>query len=134
MYSITDTLHFLFVYNYANNSEHRKGFFTSSITCWKTISSGYVQSTNCTLLLLSYALINSKLQPPPPISKAWAFELSAPLGQNGVQMPYLIVGFEGFVCHTPLKNNRRRLLPSLIKTFRRPFLEANRSQMLHLFL
>ena len=62
---------------------------------------------------------------PPPPRGFWSFELlwtfedwivqiPAPSGQNGVQMPYLIVGF---VCHTLLKNNRRRLLPFLIKTF-----------------
>ena len=49
-----------------------------------------------------YAPINSKLQHP------------APYGQNGVQMPYLIIGF---VCQMPLdlKNNRCRLLSSLTK-------------------
>ena len=74
----------------------------------------------------SYAPINSKSQhpspPPPPPEQTpgiWTFEdwivqIPAPSGQNGVQMPYPIVGF---VCHTLLKNNRCRLLSSLIKTF-----------------
>ena len=44
----------------------------------------------------------------------WIVQIPAPLGQNGVQMPYPIVGF---VSHTLLKNNRCRLLPSLIQTF-----------------
>ena len=44
----------------------------------------------------------------------WIVQVPAPSGQNGVQMPYPIVGF---VCHTLLKKNRRRLLLSLIKTF-----------------
>lgn len=42
----------------------------------------------------------------------WMVQIPAPSGQNIVQMPYPIVGF---VCQIPLlKNNRRRLLLSLI--------------------
>ena len=43
----------------------------------------------------------------------WIIQISAPSGQNSVQMLYPIVGF---VCQMPiLKNNRRRLLLSLIE-------------------
>ena len=57
---------------------------------------------------------NFNIPPPPPPGQTpgiWTFEdrivqIPAPSGQNGVQMPYLIVGF---VCQMPLlKNNGRR--------------------------
>ena len=55
----------------------------------------------------------------------WIVQIPAPYGQTGVQMPYLIVGF---VCQMPLlKNNRRRLLSSLIKlvyVFRDPLYDG----------
>ena len=67
------------------------------------------------------APINSKLQPQLPSPghipgilnfEDWIVQIPAPSGQNGVQMPYPIVGF---VCQTLLKSNRRRLLLSEIK-------------------
>ena len=53
--------------------------------------------------------------PQPPPWHGPGFKIPAVSGQNSVRMPYSIAGF---VCQMPaplLKNNRRRLLSSLIK-------------------
>ena len=74
------------------------------------------------IFLIINALINSKLQHPPypranpGYLKFWRFDRPIPpppLGQDGVQIPYPIVGY---VCQMPfLKNNRCQLLSSLMQ-------------------
>ena len=73
----------------------------------------------CSLELMRRSTRNFNIPPPPGQTPGiWTFEdwivqIPAPYGQNGVQMPYLIVGF---VCQMPLlKNNRLRLLSSLTR-------------------
>ena len=74
----------------------------------------------CSLELMRRSTRNFNIPPPPPgqtpgiwTFEDWIVQIPAPYGQNGVQMPYLIVGF---VCQMPLlKNNRLRLLSSLTR-------------------
>ena len=115
-----------------------KGHFDSSTT--KPLTNGFIffnfssQSSNCcavnskcqfqrflfgkNLVVMRRSTRNFNIPSPgqtPGIRtfEDWIAQIPAPYGQNGVQMPYLIVGF---VCQMPLlKNNRRRLLSSLTK-------------------
>ena len=73
------------------------------------------------ILLIIHAPNNSKLQHPPTPGQTpgiwscedWIVQIPAPLSQNGVQIPYPIVGY---VCQMPfLKNNRCQLLSSLMQ-------------------
>ena len=67
---------------------------------------------------ITNALINSKLQHPPPgktpgilAFEEWIVQIPTPSGQNGVQIPYPIVGF---ICQMPLLNNNCRWLPRFL--------------------
>ena len=97
--------------------KHVSKTYSSISTEWKVV--GKVCSNKRPVAESSLVLdphINSKPQhPPPPPWHRPGFKIPAVSRQNSVRMPFSIAGF---VCQMPaplLKNNRRRLLSSLIK-------------------
>ena len=69
------------------------------------------------LCIMRRSNLNLNIPPGKPrasqLFKIGSLQIPAPLGQNGVQMPYLIVAF--CLSNALLKNNRRRFLSSVIK-------------------